>query len=102
MNENIFYDEDLTLARLASFLEIRPDQLSEILNKKMDMNFNQYINGIRIKEVQKELDRSSPRNVLDLAFSVGFNSKSAFNKAFREIVGVTPRDYRKESNKILH
>lgn len=102
MNENIFYDEDLTLARLASFLEIRPDQLSEILNKKMNMNFNQYINEIRIKEVQKELDRSSPRNLLDLAFSVGFNSKSAFNKAFREIVGVTPRDYRKESNKILH
>jgi len=99
MKEKIFCDEDLTLARLASFLEIRPDQLSALLNKQMKMNFNEYINQIRILEVKKEIDLGTNRKILDIAFSAGFNSKSSFNKVFRDVVGLTPTEYRNQTKR---
>ncbi|WP_244245385.1 7TM diverse intracellular signaling domain-containing protein [Leptospira kemamanensis] len=95
VKEKLYLDEDLNLQNVASKFQLRPDQLSAIINVKQGMNFNQWINGYRIREACELMKTSPDKNILNIAFSVGFNSKSAFNEAFKRVMGETPTEYRK-------
>ena len=59
------------------------------------MNFNEFINNYRVKEFQNRLanNEHASHTLLALALEVGFNSKTAFNRAFKKITGQTPREY---------
>lgn len=93
--ERVFLDEDLTLARLAEDLSIRPQQLSEILNTRMEANFRDYVNGFRLEEAASLLKQEPHRSVLSIAYAAGFNSKSSFHKLFAGRFGCSPADFRK-------
>ncbi len=98
-DEKIFCDEDLTLKRLADNLDVTSHQLSEFLNVKIGKSFKAFVNGYRVNEVLSLLESGKSMNILNIAFSSGFNSKTAFYKAFIEETGVTPTEYRKKINK---
>ncbi len=53
-----------------------------------------YIQACRIRRA-KYLLRKNEMNILDIAYSVGYKNISGFNRAFLEITGETPSDYRK-------
>jgi transcriptional regulator GlxA family with amidase domain len=55
---------------------------------------NDYINELRIKEAARKLKETDDK-IIDIAFSVGFGSLRTFNKAFREIMKISPAYYRK-------
>jgi AraC-like DNA-binding protein len=93
--DKVFCDEDLTLKRLADMLSISPHQLSEFLNKHMNISFNYYINRYRIDEAIDLLQEQPERSITSICFSVGFNSKSAFYEAFAKFVGISPARYRR-------
>jgi len=96
MEEEKFYcDEDLSLNRLSRALEITSHQLSEFLNSVYNRNFNSFINQYRIEESKKLLLENKKRNTLSIAYSVGFNSYTAFYNAFKGETGISPADYRK-------
>ena len=60
----------------------------------MNMSFPTYLSNIRVQAAAKLLmDKSI--SITDCAFLAGFQSTTAFNKAFHEITGYSPRDYRK-------
>lgn len=70
--------------------------ISEIIKLEYNQNFNEFINSYRIAESQRLLaERTKNRTVLDIMFESGFNSKSAFNKAFKKVTQLTPSEYRK-------
>jgi AraC-like DNA-binding protein len=92
--EKAFADEDISLISFASELEISSHQLSEILNETLKKNFNQFINEYRIQEAKRMLLEETSRNILSIAFSVGFNSKASFNRIFKQQTGITPVKYR--------
>ena len=94
-DEKIFCDEDLSLNRLADNLDITSHQLSEFLNVKIGKSFKSYVNGYRIREALSLIESGKDRNILNIAFSSGFNSKTAFYKAFTDETGLTPAEYRK-------
>ncbi|TGK50810.1 helix-turn-helix domain-containing protein [Leptospira kanakyensis] len=96
LKENLYLDEDLNLQNVASKFQLRPDQLSAIINQTLGINFNQWINGFRIAKACELMKSNPERNILTVAFEVGFNSKSAFNESFKRIKSVTPTDYRKQ------
>ncbi len=91
--EKIFLDPDLTLQKLAEYLEVNRNIASFIINVTMKMNFIDYINSLRIQEMLDELKKRSEFNILNLAFNAGFNSKTAFNRAFKKHMGMTPSEY---------
>lgn len=97
--DKIFLEEKITLPELARELKISSHQLSEILNERMNKKFYDYINEYRIMEAKKLLTLNPEDTILSIAYAVGFNSKSAFNKAFKAYIGETPNSYRKNSMK---
>jgi len=93
--DNLFCDESITIKKLAVEMHLTPHQLSEFLNTRLNMNFKKFINHYRIKDAKRLLREEPELTVIAIAFSVGFNSQSAFYKAFSLFVGTTPTKYRK-------
>jgi AraC-like DNA-binding protein len=98
--EKIYRDELLSLNSLAEKLDIPSHQLSWIINYKIGKSFFDFLNRYRVEEVKKRLTDSRDRNstILEIAYSSGFRTKSAFNKTFKILTGKTPRDYRVSNN----
>ena len=93
-----YLENDLKLTELAERIGTSPQLLSEYLNVALQQKFFDYINGLRISEVQRQLQdghcSSSGETLLDLALRCGFNSKSTFNAAFKKSTGMTPSAWR--------
>jgi AraC-like DNA-binding protein len=95
--EQLYKDSDLTLADLADHLDTTPHKLSEVLNAELGQTFYDFVNGYRVRDVQRRIADDSSRNlkILALAMDAGFASKSTFNAVFRQHTGVTPSSYRR-------
>ncbi len=103
LNQRKYYlDPELTLEGLAKNLEISRTELSKIINQDRGINFYDYINSFRTEEFINRLllEEYRNRNILDIAFDAGFNSKSTFNRVFKEQTGKTPLQYKKDIAKI--
>ncbi len=89
-------DPDLTLPTLADALGITPHTLSQLLNVWAGKSFFAYVNGRRTDALMAALadPRNAQRGVLDLAFEVGFSSKSTLNSFFKKQTSTTPTAFR--------
>ncbi|PKA14863.1 helix-turn-helix domain-containing protein [Leptospira haakeii] len=95
--EKIYKDEDLSLASLADELGLSSHQLSELINQEMGKNFSAFVNEYRIREACELLTKNKESSVLDIAYEVGFRSKTSFHRAFQKEVGVPPSEYREKN-----
>jgi len=93
-----FIDSNLTLVDLAKMIHIRPYHLSQLINSRFDENFYVFVNSARIKYAAELLKDPAhkEKSILEIAYEAGFNSKSAFNTYFRNIMGETPSNFRKK------
>ncbi|PJZ70523.1 AraC family transcriptional regulator [Leptospira perolatii] len=96
ISEKLYRDEELSLADLADELALTTHQISELINQELGMNFSAFVNDFRIQEACKLLKEDPARSVLDIAFEVGFGTKSSFHRAFQKNTGKTPTEFRKE------
>ena len=94
-----YMDGGLTLQKLAKALAMPPNHLSQIINEQLNQNFFDFINSHRIEEAKRMLvDPARPHyTILAISEEVGFNSKSAFNAAFKKHTDMTPSEFRKVS-----
>ncbi len=95
--EKIWDNDKLTLGDTASMLKISQHQLSQLLNERLSVNFNSYVNTFRIEEAKKLLVNSPDKTVLFIAYEVGFNSKSSFYESFTRLTGFSPLEFRKKN-----
>ncbi len=92
--ERLFENENITLNQVADEVDLTGHQLSQFLNEKLQKNFASYINEFRVEEAKKLLLDDPEASVLTIAYRVGFNSKSAFNRAFMKVCGLSPTQFR--------
>ncbi len=94
--EKPYMDSELTLYKLAEALSIHPHHLSQIINEQLNQNFFEFINKYRVEEAKEKLGdpEESSRTILDIAYDVGFNSKSTFNAIFKKYTHMTPSHFR--------
>ena len=92
---------DLTLPKLATAVGCSVNILSQVINSGFGTSFFDYLNRYRIEHARDLLTVSDNNSaILHIAFTVGFNSNSAFYSAFRKHVGMTPAQYRvRQQNK---
>ena len=90
-----YLDPELTLKQLAAQLGTNSSVLSKAINSSFGKNFNEFINSYRIEEVKKQLKANvhEQQTLLSIAMDCGFNSKPTFNRAFKKLLGQSPREY---------
>ena len=97
--EQLLYREaGLTISMLAKSLNIPEYRLRAFIHKQLGFrNFNAMLHQYRIEDSGNVLSDNENQNIpiLTIALSGGNQSITPFNKAFREIKGVTPSEYRK-------
>ncbi len=92
--ERLHLDPNLSLRKLSAATGVSEINLSQTFSRFLDTSFFEYVNARRVDEA-KALLRASNHSVLQIAIDAGFNSRSAFYTAFKEITGQTPASYRK-------
>jgi AraC-like DNA-binding protein len=92
----LWQDSELTLADLAAKLDSTPHKLSEVLNVQVGQTFYDFVNGYRVREVQRRIKAGEAQKfkMLSLALDAGFASKSTFNQVFKKHTNLTPSDFR--------
>lgn len=96
MEENRPYLEpELSLQELADRIGWTKHKLSATINNSQLKNYFDFINEYRVKEFIniKSTSRGSLRTIMEVAYEVGFNSKSAFNRAFKKETNQSPTEY---------
>jgi AraC-like DNA-binding protein len=84
----------LTLDGLAARYAMNPSYFSRRFHDECGMSVVECINAARIRKSCLLLKRTEA-SVLEIAFAVGYNNLSHFNRYFRRLMGMSPRDYRK-------
>ncbi|GAA4306800.1 sensor histidine kinase [Aestuariibaculum suncheonense] len=97
--EQLYLDSELSLNGLAEKLEISSNHLSMLLNDYIGKNFYDYVNCFRVEEVKKRLvDKAYEKQTISsIGGDCGFNSKSTFNRIFKNTTGITPSQYQKQN-----
>lgn len=97
-DEKIYLDPDLTRNALAKKLTLSEGYLSELLATQLQTNFNQLVNGYRVKHAINMLQdsRFDIFTLEAIGMESGFKTKSVFYHAFKKVTGTSPGNYRKD------
>ena len=89
------HTEQLTLARAAKAVNMSTFYFCKMFKKVTDINFTDYLSRVRIEKAKNLLLNPNLR-VSEIAYEVGFQSLTHFNRIFRKIGGESPSAYRGE------
>ncbi|HXS89341.1 MAG TPA: helix-turn-helix transcriptional regulator [Steroidobacteraceae bacterium] len=95
--ERVYHDSELTVASLAARVAIPEYRLRRVIHERLQYrNFNALLHRYRIEEACVLLADAEQRHlpILTIALTVGYNSINPFNRAFRELKGMTPSEFR--------
>lgn len=87
------YSEEITLENVAEELHLSKYYISRLLNNKISISFNDYINNLRIDEACALLIETD-KKIADISEDVGFGTIRSFNRAFQRAMNMTPFQYR--------
>jgi AraC-like DNA-binding protein/ligand-binding sensor protein len=89
------YMKKITIADTARKFFMSPGYFSHFFRKEVGVSFMTFVNMYRISQAEEML-RETGRNITEIAFLTGFGSLSQFNRTFKDINGVSPREFRKK------
>jgi YesN/AraC family two-component response regulator len=95
--EKKFCRPELTIKKVAEEIGTNYNYLSAHLNRNLGMNFQSWLNTLRVNE-GKSLLLSEPRlSIEEIGTMVGFTQNYNFSKWFKLVTGMTPFQYRKQN-----
>ena len=101
-NNHYFSNNLASLADLAKKIGESPHHVSQVINEKLNQSFFELLASYRVEEAKRILADKNKNNltVEEVSETVGYNSKAAFNNAFKRLTDKTPSEYRKTVNNI--
>jgi AraC-like DNA-binding protein len=103
VREKLYLNPELRLMDLSEMSGVNYHHVSEVINKEAGVSFFEFINQFRVDEVLETIKTKSNQNqrinILEIAFSSGFNNKVSFNRYFKKKTGQTPTAFIKKDNK---
>lgn len=88
------YKEDLNLKEISDKLNINSIYLGQLFQKETGILFSDYINNFRINKAKQLLSETTLK-ASDIGDLVGYTNKNYFYRKFKDIVGITPSEWRK-------
>jgi AraC-like DNA-binding protein len=87
------YSDEFSLEELAARMGLTPAYFSRLFHEKTGKPLFEFINSIRIQKACQLLKRTG-LPVIEIAYAVGYNNLSFFNRYFRKLMRMSPREYR--------
>lgn len=94
--QKLYLQPRLAVADLARLTGLGSKEVSWAINHGAGISFCDYINQLRLAEVQRQFQQAGGKSILEIAFAAGFNSKSTFNTLFKASTGLTPSQYQRQ------
>lgn len=94
--QELFLNKNYSLNMVAKRIDSNSSYVSQIINTYWNKSFVDYTNELRINYILKKLKEDSTYQkftLLAIAESIGYKSLSSFNKHFKNVAGVTPKQY---------
>ena len=85
--------EPMSLETVAGEVHVSPFHFCKVFKRATGMTFTDFVNHARVEKARRMLLRPSAR-ITEVAYDVGFQSLSHFNRSFRRIVSESPTEYR--------
>jgi len=98
INEN--YTFDISREGIASAVGMNPDNLSRIFNKVTGKRIDAYINELRINSARQKLAETE-KQIINISMEIGFENLRTFNRIFRDLEGMTPKEYREKKKSMM-
>ena len=96
-----YYSENLaSLTDLAKKIGESPHHVSQVINEELSKSFFELLAFYRVEKAKKIIIRDKENKLIieEISEMVGYNSKAAFNNAFKKLTGKTPSEFRKSIN----
>lgn len=95
-NDKYFLKSTASLSGLAKSIHVSPHHVSQVINENLGQSFFELMATYRVQEAKEILktELGKKLTIEEVAERVGYNSKSAFNTAFKKITSETPSHYR--------
>lgn len=90
-----YLKEGLALPDVADQMGISGLHLSYYLNHYLGVNFNSWINRLRIGEAKRLMEANPQMQISDVASAVGYSEIAVFSRNFKKAEGITATEYRK-------
>lgn len=90
---NLNYATDITLDDAAEALHLSKYHISHLFNNKLGIGFNTYVNTLRVDKACDLLEETDKKTA-DISEETGFGSIRSFNRAFLQIMDMSPQQYR--------
>ncbi|TAH25340.1 MAG: AraC family transcriptional regulator [Cytophagales bacterium] len=92
--DKVYLNPELSLKILSNKLGYPPYLVSQTINSFYKKNFFDLINEKRVNEAHKRIKASSGiEKIENIAYEVGFNSRTSFYRAYKKNIGITPSNY---------
>lgn len=88
------FAEDISLVSVAEALGYTPTYISHCISVIPGMNFRKLLNSLRVDRAKLHILKGNLK-LTDVAFECGFSGERSFNRAFLEVTGMTPSEYRR-------
>jgi AraC-like DNA-binding protein/ligand-binding sensor protein len=90
---NEHYAEDLSLSEVAQAAHMSTYYFCKQFKKATGLSFTEYLSRVRVEKAKEQLLNPHMR-VSEVAYEVGFQSLTHFNRMFKKLNGESPTDYR--------
>lgn len=94
--------EGVTLDIIAQKLKIGRTTLSGLINNEESVNFNSFINNLRIEDAKTIIKTNPELSIQNIAELTGYSEHSNFSRQFKNYTGITPNQWRKELSNIWY
>jgi AraC-like DNA-binding protein len=86
----------VTLDQVAALAKMSPKSFCRFFKANTGKTLVEYLHELRVGEACRQL-LETDRPVSEIALDCGFNNLSNFNRRFRELKGMTPREFRRQN-----
>jgi len=91
------YEKSISLEDVSNIANLTPQAFCRFLQTHTRKTFSQLLNEVRVERACRLL-RDSTLSVSQIAYTCGYANLSNFNRQFKQITGMPPRDYLKKTN----
>jgi two-component system response regulator YesN len=92
------YDKPITLADIAKVSYLSVSRLAHLFKEQMGITIIDYLTSVRIERA-KQLLLGTEQSCTEICFQVGYNNQSYFSRTFKELVGMSPRQFRNRNQR---